>query len=185
MAGRRLALIIATSEYIDPTLKQLYAPPQDAKGLAEVLENHNIGDFQVRILLDEPSNKIKQEIEGFLGEHCSKDDLLLLYFSCHGIKGQDGQLYYAACDTRKKYLRSTSVEASFVNSLMSGCRAWRQILLLDCCYSGAFAKGLSIKADREIHTYEHFEGGRGKLVMTASDSMQYSFERDDTIHKEN
>jgi Caspase domain/Pentapeptide repeats (8 copies) len=187
MAGKRLALIVATSEYIDPTLKQLCAPAQDAKGLAEVLESHDIGNFQVRILLDEPSNKIKQEIEGFFGEQCSKDDFLLLYFSCHGIKGQDGQLYYAASDTRKKYLRSTSIEASFVNSLMSGCRAWRQVLLLDCCYSGAFAKGFTIKADKDVHTNEHFgveERGRGKLVMTASDSMQYSLEGDGTIHKE-
>jgi tetratricopeptide (TPR) repeat protein len=163
----------------------LRAPAQDAKGLASVLESHDIGNFQVRTLLDEPAYKIKQEIEDFFSEDCSKDDFLLLYFSCHGIKSQDGQLYYATSDTRKKRLKSTSVEASFVNSLMSGCRAWRQILLLDCCYSGAFAKNFTIKADKDIHTNEHFDvEGRGKLVMTASDSMQYSFEGDDTIHTE-
>src|SRR5215213_5968290 len=189
MSGSDLALIVATSQYIDPTLKQLIAPSQDAKGLAEVLKNTNIGNFEVRILLDEPSYKIKQEIEDFFGEQCSKDDFLLLYFSCHGIKGQDGQLYYATSDTIRKRLKSTSVESSFVNGLMSTCRASRQVLFLDCCHSGAFAKGYTIKADNQIHTNEYFEvkevvEGRGRLVMTASDSMQYSFEPDnDTIKK--
>jgi uncharacterized protein YjbI with pentapeptide repeats len=176
MVGRRLALIIATSKYLDPTLKQLTAPAQDAKALAEVLENDNIGNFEVRILLDTPSQKIKRAIEEFFGGERNRDDLLLLYFSCHGIKGTDTQLYFATSDTNSKFLFSTAVRARDVNELMSTCLAWRQILILDCCYSGAFARGMTVRDDKQIHTNEHFEEGRGRLVMTASDSMQYSFE---------
>jgi hypothetical protein len=50
------------------------------------------------------------------------------------------------------------------------------ILVLDCCYSGAFARGLIPRADKTIHTKEYFDQGRGRIVLTASDAMQYSFE---------
>ena len=66
---------------------------------------------------------------------------------------------------------------------MSNCRAQKQVLILDCCYSGAFVKGFTFKSDKEIHTDEYFqvkdtelEDGRGRFVMTASDSMQYALD---------
>src|SRR5947208_2913147 len=57
-------------------------------------------------------------------------------------------------------------------------RSSRQILLLDCCYAGAFERGMLLRADEEIHTGEYFEQGRGRVLITASDAMQYSFEED-------
>ena len=48
-------------------------------------------------------------------------------------------------------------------------------MLLDCCYSGAFARGILAKGDTRIGTKEEF-GGRGRVVIAASDAMQYSFE---------
>jgi hypothetical protein len=192
MAGRRLALIIATSQYSDFTLTKLIAPENDANGLKMVLENPDIGNFKVKVLLNESSYKINQEIEDFFSEDISKDDFLIIYFSCHGIKGTDGQLYFATMDTIYKRLRSTSIKSSFVNELMSNCRAWRQILILDCCYSGAFVKGFTFKSDKEMHTNQYFEikdvdlegSSRGRLVMTASDSMQYALDGSDSINKE-
>ncbi|MFZ0514400.1 MAG: tetratricopeptide repeat protein [Candidatus Nitrosopolaris sp.] len=55
-------------------------------------------------------------------------------------------------------------------------RSRRQVLLLDCCYSGAFARGLVPRADKTIHTNEYFDQGLGRVVLTASDAMQYFFE---------
>jgi uncharacterized caspase-like protein len=136
---RRLALIIATSEYQDSDLQKLISPVQDAKALSEVLSDPHIGNFEVKILHDQPSYKIKQEIEEFFGSERNRDDLLLLYFSCHGIKGTDGQLYFATYDTKGNRLFSTAVRAKDVSELMTSCLAWRQVLILDCCYSGAFA----------------------------------------------
>src|SRR5208337_3129618 len=102
----------------------------------------------------------------------------LLYFSGHGITDEDGLLYYAACNTNTKRLRSTAVAASFVNDSMTRCRSRRQVLLLDCCHSGAFARA---KASPSVNTGQHFGGrtpeeGRGRFVLTASDAYQYSFE---------
>jgi tetratricopeptide (TPR) repeat protein len=172
----RYALIIANSKYDDPDLQNLAAAGQDADAFSAVLKNVDIGSFEVKILKNEPSYKVTEEIETFFSERY-RDDLLLLYFSCHGIKDVDGRLYYAAVNTRRKLLASTGVSANFVNDVMLRSRSRRQLLMIDCCYGGAFARGMLHKADKVVHTGEQFEG-RGRIVLTASDAMQYSFEGD-------
>lgn len=176
MAGKRAALIIATGSYSDPLLDALEAPAQDAEHLARVLGDPKIGDFEVVTMLDEASYNVNRAVEDFLSDR-ARDDLLLIYFSCHGLKDELGRLYYATTDTRHNRPVTSAVPASLVNDLMSNSRCRRQILLLDCCYSGAFARGMVMKGDKTISTRERFEG-RGRAIITASDSMQYAFEGD-------
>ena len=52
------------------------------------------------------------------------------------------------------------------------------MLILDCCYSGAFPAGRTAKADEGVQTLERFQG-KGRAVLTASDATQYAFEGDD------
>lgn len=176
MAERRNALIIATYQYEDTELRQLVSPAHDAEALSRVLEDPVIGGFNVKILLNKPSYDVKLEIETFFSDR-RRDELLLLYFTGHGIKDEDGKLYFSTKDTKRKLIRATAVEANFVNEVMQRSRSRRQVLLLDCCYSGAFARGMVGKADRAIGTKERFDG-IGRVVLTASDAMQYSFEGD-------
>jgi len=49
------------------------------------------------------------------------------------------------------------------------------VLLLDCCYAGAFERGMAARADRGMGIEERF-GGRGRAVITASSAMEYAFE---------
>ena len=170
--GRRFALVVATSQYSDITLTQLQAPAYDAESLAFVLGEPTIGDFEISSLIDQPAVAAMQVIEAFFDGR-SRDDLLLLYFSGHGILDQGARLYFATTDTRVDRPRSTAIPAAFVNDLMSECRSRRQVLVLDCCNSGSFARG--VKAGGKIGTRERFEG-RGRVVITASDALQYAFE---------
>ncbi len=176
MAEKRFALIIATYQYDDTDLGQLVSPAHDAEALSQVLKDPVIGDFDVKVLLNKPSYDVKLEIETFFSDR-KREELLLLYFTGHGIKDEDGKLYFATKDTKRKFIRATAVEANFVNDVMQRSRSRRQVLLLDCCYSGAFARGMVGKADRDIGTKERFSGS-GRVVLTASDSMQYAFEGD-------
>jgi Caspase domain len=172
MAAGRFALIVATSRYSDPTLTQLEAPAHDATSLAAVLGTPAIGGFEVKTLSDRPAPAVMREIEEFFDGR-RRDDLVLLYFSGHGILDEGARLYFATADTLVDRPRSTAVPADFVNELMGECRSRRQVLVLDCCNSGAFARG--IKAAGSIGTGERFEG-RGRVVITASDALQYAFE---------
>lgn len=175
MTEKRVALLIANSQYEDEELGQLVAPAQDAEGLAGVLADTDIGGFEVETLLNEPSYRIRRSIEAFFDGR-KRHDLLLLYISGHGIKDADGKLYFASTDTSRKLLRATAVSAGFVNEIMHRSRSRRQVLLLDCCYSGAFARGMFVRSGQTISTGEYFREGRGHVVLTASDALQYAFE---------
>ena len=178
MTEGRFALIIASYQFEDEGLSQLIAPAQDAEALARVLADPKIGDFKIKSLLNEHSHKVRQEIETFFADR-KRDDMLMLYFSGHGIKSAEGQLFFATADTKRNLLRSTAVSANFVNEMMCHSRSRQQVLLLDCCYSGAFARGMVVRADKTVGTGEFFKGGRGQVVLTASDAMQYAFEGDE------
>jgi Caspase domain len=173
---RRLALVVANSSYYDEGLDRLTSPAQDAAALTRVLGDPAIGAFEVSTVVDGKSGEVIEAVEGFLAE-VERSDLLLLYFSCHGLKDEYGRLYFATHNTRRNRLRSTAVSAAVVNDLLLGSRSRRKVLLLDCCYGGAFAKGMQVKADPAVHTAEHFDA-RGLVVLTASDSTQYAFDGD-------
>ncbi len=170
----RSALIVASYEYEDPGLRRLRAPAQDAEALAGVLSDPQIGDFAVRTLLNEPGHAISEAVEEFFADR-RPDDLLLLHFSCHGVKDEGGELYFATTNTKLRLLGATAVGAGFVNRCMSRSRSRRVVLLLDCCYAGAFERGLAARADRGVGIEERF-GGRGRAVITASSAMEYAFE---------
>jgi len=175
--GRRLALIIASCHFTDNVLQQLIAPGEDAVALERVLKDPAIGWFETKALIDRPSNELRAEIEAFFSTG-KREDLLLLYFSGHGLKNDDGKLYLATIDTRRNLPLSTTVEAGFINENMLNCRSRSQVLILDCCHSGAFARGMKAGGVGDsVDIGERFEGG-GRVVLTASNAIQYAFEGD-------
>ena len=96
--GARSALIVASDQYQDAGLSELRAPAADAAALDAVLSDPEIGGFDVRTLMNEPAHVVNEAVEDFLSDR-SPDDLLLLHFSCHGIKDQGGDLYFAMSNT--------------------------------------------------------------------------------------
>jgi uncharacterized caspase-like protein len=172
--GDRLALLIASWEYQDPAFSKLRAPGQDAERLARVLTDPEIGGFEVRTSLNRPTHEVGLSIEDFFTER-GRDDLLLLYFSCHGVKHQSGRLYFATSTTRRDRLAATAVSSQFVKEQIDQSPCRRVLVLLDCCYSGAFASGLTAKSDQRVDLTEPFDG-RGRVVLTASSSTEYAFE---------
>ena len=174
MDGTRSALIIATDQYTDPGLRRLRAPASDARALEAVLRDPEIGDFEVRTLLNEPAHLVNLAVEEFFADR-RPGDLLLVHFSGHGVKDEDGELYFAASNTVLGRLGATAVAAEFVSRRMSRSRSRRVVLLLDCCYAGAFERGLVARAGTEMGIEQQF-GGRGRAVITASSAMEYAFE---------
>ena len=174
--GRRSALVVANDTYQDQRLSRLRAPATDAEQLAGVLRNAEIGGFQVEVSLNEPEHVVRRKVSSFFDDR-GPDDLLLLHLSCHGVKDEDGRLYFATPDTEIDHLDATSLPADYVNRQMTKSRSRRIVLLLDCCYSGAFARGMMNRGDERMDIMERFDG-RGRIVLTASSAMEYSFEGD-------
>jgi uncharacterized caspase-like protein len=178
MGGKRSALLIPTFEYADPKLRRLRAPAEDADKLGAVLRNPDIGDFEVTVMANQPEHKIRRAIAAFF-EKRHREDVLLLHFSCHGVKDDDGNLYFAASDTEIDHLDATATSADWVNRQITRTRSRRVLLLLDCCYSGAYSSGMVPHGDGGVQIKERFTGdGRGRIILTASSGMEYSWEGD-------
>jgi YVTN family beta-propeller protein len=178
---QRLALLVATYRYQDAGLRQLTAPGHDAEALAEVLRDPRIADFDVTILVNEPHHVVGDAIGEFYHSR-RRDDLTLLYFTGHGLKDDHGRLYLAMTDTKRDRLLFTGISAQQIDEAIESCSSRQKVLMLDCCYSGAFPANSIPKADPQVYALEKFQG-RGRVVLTASDATQYSFEGNHIIGK--
>jgi len=139
--SRKFALVIGNTEYIDPGLAQLFTPGKEAEDFARVLKDPDICAFDnVIALLNEPEHVVREAIDEFFDQK-KPDDLLILYFSGHGIRDELGSLYLAVKNTIRTRLRSTAIKSDYVREAMDQSRAKRQVLILDCTNSGAFAQG--------------------------------------------
>lgn len=181
MTAGRSALIIATGEYDNEGLRRLAAPQADAIALAGVLGDPAIGNFAVEVVSDESSWMIQERIEDFLIAG-RPDDVLLVHFSCHGLKNDLGELFFAARNTRPGRLESTAIPAGFVQRCLRNCRAGSVVLLLDCCFGGAFPSVFTARAGEDVHVRDSFpdmsSDGRGRAIITATGATQYAFEGD-------
>ena len=138
---KKYALVIGNTEYIDPGLAQLTAPGKDAEGFARVLKDPNICGFdEVNVLLNQLSSTVVEAIDELFDQK-KPDDLLILYFSGHGVRDELGSLYLAVKNTIRTRLRSTAIRSDYITEVMNQSRSKRQVLILDCSNSGAFPQG--------------------------------------------
>src|SRR3954452_5878968 len=177
MAVGRKALVVATYEYADTGLRRLTAPEHDADSFAAVLEDPAVAGFDVTMLVNQPHHVVGEAIADFYTD-ARGDDLTLLYFTGHGLKDDEGRLYLAMTNTRRSALMLTAISGAQLNDAMDACPSRRKVLILDCCYSGAFPAGRTAKSDEGVQTLERFQG-KGRAVLTASDATQYAFEGND------
>ena len=119
-------------------------------------------------LVNQPSTTVRRAISSFFVGR-ERNDLLLLYFSGHGIRDDRGQLFLAVKDTEHNLLRGTAIPAGYITEEMDNSRS-RQVLILDCCHSGAFSQGMKGAPGAKVGTAAAFEGtGSGRVVLTATD----------------
>lgn len=172
----KFALLIGVGKYEDG-LAPLPAAPNDVAALKEVLQNPNMGGFdEVKTIVNPVHAEMTREIElWFQGRET--DDLVVLFFSGHGLKDERRNLYFAASNTEKKQnrlVRSTATSARFINECVQSCKANHQIIILDCCFSGAFGDMVA-RDDGEINLQDQL-GAEGQVVLTSTSAVDYSFE---------
>ncbi|MBD2337208.1 SUMF1/EgtB/PvdO family nonheme iron enzyme [Calothrix sp. FACHB-156] len=178
----KVALLIGISEY-EPGLNPLPAAVNDIEAVRRVLVNPEMGNFaaeNITVLANPERQKMEEAIEKLFVDR-QKDDLVVFFFSGHGIKDDTGKLYLATRTTRKTakgdLIRASAVTASFVHESISRSRSQRQVIILDCCFSGAIAQGMTVKDDGNVNVQEQL-GGKGRAILTSSTSTQYSFEQE-------
>jgi CRP-like cAMP-binding protein len=183
---KKFALIIGNETYDDPYLAQLRTPEADVNALAEILKDPKLGGFEdVQALVNKTSYEIEERIADFCADRV-RDDMMLVYFSGHGILDAGGRLFLAARNTRSDRPSGRAISSHFLTDNMDSSNCKRQVLILDCCHSGAFHRGTKGVIGKKAVTKSTFEGqGYGRVVLTATDATQYAWENDQIIGEVN
>ncbi|MCH9699361.1 MAG: SUMF1/EgtB/PvdO family nonheme iron enzyme [Gammaproteobacteria bacterium] len=176
--AKKFALLIGNSQYADNSkLAPLNASIHDIGALEGVLQHPEICGFDDVKLLPNPSLKESlREISKLFADK-SKDDLLLFYFSGHGVKDHAGDLFFAIQDTEWGLYDGTAIPAAQLKIMGNKSASQRQVWILDCCHGGAITKGF--KGVEQFISEDLFDvNGFGREIITATDSLEYAKDGD-------
>ncbi|MEO0887257.1 MAG: SUMF1/EgtB/PvdO family nonheme iron enzyme [Cyanobacteria bacterium J06648_10] len=176
--GRKIALLIGVGDY-GTGLKSLQCPANGVTAMETVLKNPEIGGFdEVVPILNPDVGEMRSRISTTLAQ-LKKDDLVLFYFTGHGIKSASGDFYLTTAQSQLfengHLITGTAVEADFIKGELRNCYAERKVIVLDCCFGGAFADGF-LTMDSGAVDVEAELGDKGWCVMTAATSQKYALE---------
>jgi ribosomal protein L7/L12 len=157
------ALLIGNSTFPDDphNLFELKGPFNDLSNLRSVLIDSEVGLFDpanVRVLHEKRRQEIATAMERFFLSGAPADTLLL-YYTGHGKTDEYDDLFLCAYDTRTDVVGSTAIRDADVDAMMRRSSAHRFIVILDCCYSGAFKSGGLMPAKLK---------GSGRFLLTSS-----------------
>ncbi|TRU73787.1 MAG: caspase [Microcystis viridis Mv_BB_P_19951000_S69] len=174
----KIALLIGVSEYSDG-LRPISSAILDVEAMRRVLEPPDMGAFnQVTVLPNPDKGSMEKAVEDLFANR-QRDDLVLLYFSGHGLKAQNARFFLSTRETGRDqngdFRRATALAASKLQEYITDSRSQRQIIILDCCFSGALVQGMPIKGEFNI---QEELGGKGRAILTSSSPIEYSFESD-------
>jgi formylglycine-generating enzyme required for sulfatase activity len=177
----KYALLIGVSQYEEAEgFKPLPSAVEDVKAVRRMLLQQ--GEFPAGqvFCLENPSKPAVEEALYRLFNQRKSGDLVLFFFSGHGVRHQTGELYFAIPETRKDengIIEHTAIAASALQQRMERAASATQILVLDCCFSGAFAKGYIGKDDSSVDIKAQL-GGKGRAIFTSSGALEYSFHKE-------
>ncbi len=176
----KVALLVGVSEY-QSGLPPLPSVLEDVGAMERVLQHPAIGGFdEVKVLRDLNTQDLRIAIYNLFAER-NPEDLVLFYFSGHGVKDQNRNLFLATPETIKSprglVVPPTAVAASYLQTQINDSRSECEVIILDCCYSGAIARGLTAKDEGEVDIIAEL-GGKGRAILTSSTAVQSSFQQE-------
>jgi GUN4-like/Caspase domain len=179
----KYALLIGVSEYQSNQISSLPGVGKDIEAMQRILQKPDIGGFDdVQLLINRDTAKIQSAIQRLFIGKCQRDDLALLYFSGHGWRDENRCLYFIGKDSivHSQNQILNAISARFIQEeCMNRSKTQRQVLILDSCYSGAFAEGMSAKDFDLSNAKDDIAdqlGGEGRAILTSSTAVQKSFE---------
>jgi HEAT repeat protein len=156
----RYALIVGVSEYV-AGLNPLPSATQDVHSVHKVLRDYGeFLDTNIISLTKPNTEELRQKLGDLFATKRKSDELVLFYYSGHGlINSQGTKAYLCSRLTEKDSLVATGISSDYLSDLMEECRA-QKVIILDCCFSGAVAK--NIKHDHRA------------VILASSDVLEYS-----------
>lgn len=167
------ALLIGVGQYEDKNVSALPAATEDVKKLQDVLQHPQIGATrasEVALLLNPDVQQLRSTLK--MLTNCSSTEVVLVYFSGHGIVDDQGHLFLASRTTQHDNLKETALSMTELHESLENCRSQQQVLILDCCFKGQCAQGMV--ADADIAKIGQQLSGKRRVLMTSPWSLDYS-----------
>ncbi|MFF3951538.1 caspase family protein [Streptomyces sp. NPDC001902] len=136
---RSRALLLGTSTFADPELPNLAAVRNNIEDLATVLTSRwgtGLAPEACIRMPDEPDLAVIGS--RLLAASAAAEDMLLVYYSGHGLVGPDGQLHLSLPGTHsdRALVAWTGLPFALLRGTLATARAANRVLVLDCCFSG-------------------------------------------------
>ncbi len=168
------SLLIGVSQYEDSSFTALPAAAKDVDVLQEVLRHPNIGSqrsAEVAVLKDPNLTELRGAIESLYSNRQS-NEVVVLYFSGYGIVDDRGRLFLACRSTSRAMLEDTAISMAELQACLEVCRSQQMVVILDCCFSGTFAKGMVSPSD--VDAIGQQLSGKRRALLTSPWAIEYS-----------
>lgn len=177
---RRRALFVGVSRYDHHDIPDLRTPRNDIDAVRRLVCNGRPGAYRADDLcMNETVLTVKRRLETFF-DGAGEEDVLLLFFAGHGLRDDEGQVYFAASDTDPTSVAASAIEREFLLRLFRRSAARHIFVLLDCCYSGQLGKSFRSERDIEVRINDQFQPkDRGISILSASGYLQVAYENED------
>ena|GEM_PF-2969220 len=176
-------LTVGISKYNDPSANLTFAHT-DASSIADkfaTLEGKLFNKVRVKKILNENATLVNIRTGiSWLERQATQNDVVLIFFSCHGALDHKGNLYILPTDFNPYNLFATALNIKDITDGMNGV-VCKKLVLLDACHSGQsgfdlleFASAKSADIDGIVK--ELIDKEPGLTVMTSSSGREYSYE---------
>lgn len=190
------AVIVGVDRYRDPNIRALSYARADAEALKDLIEDRiHPAERQVHLLMDEEATKrnVMVEIGETLPRIANPEDLILLYFACHGspeteASPDDVSRYIIVHDTEYDNIYATGIDMEReLPRWYERIRGPKLVLLfIDACFSGR-AGGRTFEGPRlnlaraqfrqtQPISLKNLDLGEGRLMVSACDDDQVARE---------
>jgi hypothetical protein len=129
--SKRTALLILSSEYVDPGIAKLPRAQAEIESLSSVLSSPQAGDFEVTVLQNENVQTQREQIVRSFKDQ-QEEDVHLVYYAGQALQDQFGGMYLAASDTRADVLDATGLPLHLLRDQLDRTRSNRNLVILDC-----------------------------------------------------
>lgn len=168
------ALLIGIGQYDDANLQPLAAPDLDVAALQELLRRPDIGASrtdEVTVLNNPTLQQIRDTIETFCTLR-DPNETVMIYISGHAIVTDQRELFLPCRNTARSHLEQTAYSLSELKAELEACSARQQTVILDCCFSGTFARDMI--APQDFNAIAESFVSPNRALLTSPISIEYS-----------
>ena len=196
------SLVIGISDYSD--VEDLSFASKDAEAMAQWLLDVGVPSSNIRLLTDQQQtleNGLESRVAslvnvrealGWLRQHASQDDLVLIHFSGHGYQGADDGTdeadgldeFFVLHDTRATARDDTALRDDEFGRFLDRIASEHVLVFFDSCYSGGLSRSLTPGEQSESEAPDLFTdlALEGRLILSASEEGSDAFESPQLEH---